>query len=60
MHSLLPPKSESLDEGCEVLFPDTAFYDPENPKPGMAKVIIKTDPITGFICEITDERRLKK
>ena len=58
MHSLLPPEDSKNKEGCQILFPDTAFYDPLDPQPGMANDIIKTDTSTGFLTVVTDKRRL--
>ena len=48
MHHLLPPQDlESKLSGCELLFPDTAFFanDDGSGKTGcVARDIIKTDP----------------
>jgi len=45
MHHLLPPTSmQGTIHGCEVLFPDTAFfYEGQSIQAGLVRGVIKTD-----------------
>ena len=54
MHHLLPPEDKQWIAGCEVKFPETAFFDSE---PGKAKDILKTD-ISGCLVQVTTPYKL--
>lgn len=54
MHHLLPPEDKQWIAGCEVRFPETAFFDSE---PGKAKDILKTD-ISGCLVQVTTPYKL--
>lgn len=59
MHHLLPPqKNQSTIQGCQLLFPDTAFFAADTQQPGRAKDIIKTDGNTGRLIQVTQEHKL--
>jgi hypothetical protein len=53
-HKMLPPEDEPQIAGCEVLFPDTAFFDLAVTAPGRAKDIVRTDQ-NGCLTSVTQE-----